>query len=113
MVAVADGGGARQAVGVSTAQSLLQILALNAPIKGARMPLPAILGLGASFLGRGGLAAVAKKVGVPAGFGVAKKKRRRRARLTMRELNELNHIKSILGKTAAANALPYYLGRGG
>lgn len=40
------------------------------------------------------------------------KKRRRRARLTQGELMELNQIKNILGKTAAANALPFYLGRG-
>jgi len=43
---------------------------------------------------------------------VFKKKRRRRARLTQGELMELNQIKNILGKTAAANALPFYLGRG-
>jgi hypothetical protein len=39
-------------------------------------------------------------------------RRRRRARLTQGELMELNQIKNILGKTAAANALPFYLGRG-
>lgn len=43
---------------------------------------------------------------------IFKKKRRRRARLTQGELMELNQIKNILGKTAAANALPFYLGRG-
>lgn len=43
---------------------------------------------------------------------VFRKKRRRRARLTQGELMELNQIKNILGKTAAANALPFYLGRG-
>ena len=41
-----------------------------------------------------------------------KKRRRRRARLTQSELMELTNIKNILGRTAAANALPYYLGRG-
>lgn len=46
------------------------------------------------------------------GLGPAKKKRRRRARLTMSELQELVQIKNILGKTAAANVLPYYMGRG-
>jgi hypothetical protein len=44
-----------------------------------------------------------------AGLG---KKRRRKARLTTRELYELTNIKNILGRTAAANALPFYLGRG-
>lgn len=42
----------------------------------------------------------------------AKRRKRRRARLTHSELMELQNIKSIIGKTAAANALPYYLGRG-
>lgn len=42
----------------------------------------------------------------------AKRKRRRRARLTMSEIQELIQIKNILGKTAAANALPWYMGRG-
>jgi len=41
------------------------------------------------------------------------RRRRRRARLTTREMMELTTLKNILGKTAAANALPYYLGRGG
>lgn len=44
--------------------------------------------------------------------GATKKKRRRRARLTMSEIQELIQIKNILGKTAAANALPWYMGRG-
>lgn len=45
------------------------------------------------------------------GFG-EKKKRRRKPRLTQGDLMELTHVKTILGRTAAANALPYYLGRG-
>lgn len=44
--------------------------------------------------------------------GIFKKKRRRRARLTQSELTELMQIKNLLGKTAAANVLPYYMGRG-
>lgn len=40
------------------------------------------------------------------------KRRRRRKRLTAQDIGELSHIKAILGKTAAANALPFYLGRG-
>jgi hypothetical protein len=39
-------------------------------------------------------------------------RRRRRARLTQGDIMELTNIKNILGRTAAANALPYYLGRG-
>jgi hypothetical protein len=35
--------------------------------------------------------------------------RRRRRRLTQTAMIELTQIKSILGKTAAANALPFYL----
>lgn len=44
--------------------------------------------------------------------GAVKKKRRRRARLTQSELTELMQIKNLLGKTAAAQVLPYYMGRG-
>ena len=40
------------------------------------------------------------------------RRRRRKKRLTTSEIAELMHIKNILGKTAAANALPFYLGRG-
>ena len=70
------------------------------------MPLPlAVAGLALS---------AAKKLKMPKiGRKAAPRRRRRRARLTQRELFELTTIKSILGKTAAANALPYYLGRGG
>jgi hypothetical protein len=56
------------------------------------------------------LGAVGKTGGVK--FGAKKKSRRRRARLTASELAELSQIKSILGRTAAANALPFYMGRG-
>jgi len=53
------------------------------------------------------------------GLGLSAKKkasggggrRRRKARLTHSDLIELTNVKSILGKTAAANALPFYLGR--
>lgn len=51
-------------------------------------------------------------LGAAAGGVGAKKKRRRRARLTHGELMELVNIKNILGKSAAASALPYYMGRG-
>jgi hypothetical protein len=40
------------------------------------------------------------------------RRRRRKARLTQGDIMELTNIKNILGRTAAANALPYYLGRG-
>lgn len=58
------------------------------------------------------LGAVSKR-GALGGLGAGKRRRRRRARLTSRELAELSQIKAILGKTAAANALPFYIGRGG
>lgn len=64
--------------------------------------IPSILGAVPS------MGAVAKK----AGIGVRPTKRRRaRRRLTAGELQELSQIKAILGKTAAANALPFYMGR--
>jgi len=87
------------------------------------MAFPALMmggGLLARSLGRryGGRALTAGSLG-SLGFsfgrgrkGDPKKKRRRRARLTQSELMELTNIKNILGRTAAANALPYYLGRG-
>jgi len=63
--------------------------------------LPGPLGMVAQL----GMGAVGKGLKAP-------RKRRRKARLTHGDLMELNQIKAILGKTAAANALPYYLGRG-
>jgi hypothetical protein len=87
------------------------------------MPLPALF-LGGGLLARqmarryGGRAIAAGSAG-SLGFSLRggrgkdpKKRRRRRARLTQSELMELTNIKNILGRTAAANALPYYLGRG-
>ena len=78
------------------------------------MALPIILGAVSQMIGGlgaggplGAVAGLKKKMGI----GVTKK-RRRRARLTHAELMELNQVKNILGRTAAANALPYYLGRG-
>jgi hypothetical protein len=38
-------------------------------------------------------------------------RRRRRKLLTQGAITELTMIRNILGKTAAANALPFYLGR--
>ena len=51
-------------------------------------------------------------LGAVGGLGGRKRHRRRRARLTSGELQELAMIKSTLGRTAAANALPFYMGRG-
>lgn len=72
------------------------------------MPLPAILG---AALVKGGMGfASGLGVGLPPGFGGARRKsRRKRRRLTAGQLQELAMIKNTLGKTAAANALPYYL----
>ena len=75
------------------------------------MPLPlAAIGVAAQ-LGKKLVAKAKGKKGPAKGVGV--RRRRRRARLTTREMMELTTLKNILGKTAAANALPYYLGRGG
>jgi len=38
-------------------------------------------------------------------------RRRRRVKLTQADLNTLMQIKNTLGKTAAAQALPYFMGR--
>lgn len=66
--------------------------------------LPTILG---AVGGKAGvLGAVSKTIG-----GAGKRRRRARRRLTAGELQELSQIKAILGKTAAANALPFYMGR--
>lgn len=59
--------------------------------------------------GGGLLGFAASGMGIGGGRG---RRRRRRARLSQGELAELNQIKAILGKTAAANALPFYMGRG-
>lgn len=62
----------------------------------------------------GGVSSLAKGAAKTLGTGSSKdkdKKRRRKARLTSRDMQELTTLKSVIGKTAAANALPYYLGR--
>lgn len=66
--------------------------------------LPSILGLAGSAA-----KAVTGKGGI---LGGAKKKHRRKSRLTAGDITELTMIKNILGRTAAANALPFYMGRG-
>lgn len=88
------------------------------------MALPAVLGLATGLMrgaipaarsmgfapsGGGGFGAI---LGAVAGGAALKKRRRRRARLTQGDKMELSFIASTFGKTAAANALPYYLGRG-
>lgn len=95
------------------------------------MPLPAILAAQMARFGIGRVVAPIFRRAIPAatfgsiGFGLAggggggggvggrpRRRRRRRARLTQSEMMELQQIKNILGRTAAANALPYYMGRG-
>jgi len=72
------------------------------------MPIP----LAAAGLALSAAKKAAQKI-KPGAKGKAKGKyRRRRARLTHGDILELTNIKNILGRTAAANALPYYLGRG-
>ena len=73
------------------------------------MPIPMAVGaLGVAAVKRAIAAKSCKKSGKAPPGG----RRRRRARLTQSEMLELANIKNILGRTAAANALPYYLGRG-
>lgn len=80
--------------------------------------LPAIAGIASKFMSGGGsqagvMGAVSGAVKKATGIGLEpKRRRRRRRRLTNSEIIELTNIKNILGKTAAASALPYYLGRG-
>jgi len=64
-----------------------------------------------------GRAALAGGAGFGAGglFGGGRRgsrRRRRRARLSQREMMELTWIANTLGKTAASQAMPFYLGRG-
>lgn len=67
------------------------------------MALPALLPIAARVA-----PAVARTLGVgPMLKG--RSRRRRRRRLTASDIADLNNIKNILGKTAAANALPFYL----
>lgn len=83
--------------------------------------LPAVAGLAKRVIGtRGGVAGLAGLGGVAAGVAgtlgvqrlVGVRRRRRRARLTAKEMQELMFIRQALGRTAAANALPFFLGRG-
>lgn len=76
----------------------------------------ALLGgaLGGLFKGGGrafGPSPIMGLAGSLTGQGGQRKRRRRRARLTKSALLELTTIKTTLGKTAAAEALPFYLGR--
>lgn len=61
------------------------------------------LGAGLSVLGAVGTAVTAS--------GGKRKRHHRRRRLTNSDMIELTSIKNTLGKTAAAEALPFYLGR--
>ena len=70
--------------------------------------------IGAAALGGGAISGALPggRFGLFGGGNGGQRRRRRRRRLTQSELEQLAHIKSILGKTAAANALPFFLGRG-
>lgn len=66
------------------------------------------------MFGRMLFGAVRGAVGGGGGGGASSgggRRRRRRARLTQSQMLELTQIRNILGRTAAANALPFYLGR--
>lgn len=70
--------------------------------------------LGLSSLIGGGISALTGKKGkttVSRVLGGTTYRRRRRARLTQSDFNQLMQIKNVLGKTAAAQALPYFMGR--
>lgn len=71
-----------------------------------------ILGLGAQMAMSFAQTAVATQRGRRRGGGALfgdTPRRRRRTKLTQGQILELTQIKNILGKTAAANALPFYL----
>ena len=63
------------------------------------------------FLGGGKKSVVGQVLGAVTGGvgGTQGRRRRRRRKLTAGQLQELAMIKSTLGRTAAANALPFYL----
>lgn len=63
------------------------------------------------LLGRGAISGFSSAVSAVSGAVRGGRRRKRRTQLTQGQLHELTQIKLLLGKTAAANALPYYLGR--
>lgn len=76
------------------------------------MPVP--IGLAVAALSRVGKGVAARSRGpLRAGKRAPGRRRRRRTRLTQGERLELSWIATTLGKTSAASALPFYLGRGG
>lgn len=75
------------------------------------MPLPLAAAGAAYSLAVKAKSAIRRKKGGRAAPATGRR-RRRKARLTAGDFHELSMIKNVLGKTAAANALPFYLGRG-
>lgn len=71
--------------------------------------IPSLFGGGKKSGGISGIVSGLTK-GLTGGNGT--KRRRRRARLTSRDMSELMQIKNILGRTAAAEAIGFYLRRG-
>lgn len=72
------------------------------------MALPILLAAAARFAPT---ALRAFGIGGGGGGGMGGRRRRRRRRLTQTDLAELTQIKMVLGKSAAAAAMPFYLGR--
>lgn len=73
------------------------------------MALPLLLGALGGLGGKTGVLGLASgMLGLKAGIGGGR--RRRRRRLTHGDIMQLAQIKGVLGKTAAANALPFYMG---
>lgn len=71
------------------------------------MPLPPILAVLARSAMTSAVSSAIKGTSGGGGGG----KRRRKTKLTMSDKLELSWIKNTLGKTAASEALPFYMGR--
>lgn len=73
----------------------------------AMLGLTALSGITSALSGKKGTT----KATTAAYYGQKTGRRRRRQKLTQSDLNTLMQIKNTLGKTAAAQALPYFMGR--
>lgn len=78
-------------------------------LEGGNMSIP-ILGIAQNLATGNILGAVGTALGAVAGG--KKRSHRRKRRLTNSDMVELTQIKNTLGRTAAAEALPFYLRRG-
>lgn len=72
---------------------------------------PLLMGLGSSLASSSTGKKAAKAIGIGGSSGGGGVRKRRRPRLTQSAKDELMFLKMTIGKTAAANAVPFYLGR--